>query len=290
MAGRAWWSRSRPPHAAERLRDTTAVAGPTVSLTFDNLGEAAELERGEWPEEQPVGEHFSVRECLPEVLGMLAAEGLAATFFVEGLNGELYPDALAGIAAAGHEVACHGWRHERWREVEDERGVLARSRDALGGPVGFRPPGGPLGPRTAERLGELGYRYCSPPGDRAGRLGGVAVLPFRWALVDACFYVPALGELRSGEAEPAMGPAALRDAMLAELDAQAGADGHLTLVFHPFLLTADADAPAALAAVLARVGELQRHGALRCVLMRDAAEALPAGAGPPSLDESSWDG
>ena len=37
----------------------------TISVTFDNLGEAAELERGTWPEGAPLGEHPSVRECLP---------------------------------------------------------------------------------------------------------------------------------------------------------------------------------------------------------------------------------
>ena len=114
---------------------------PTVSVTFDNLGEAAELERGTWPEGQPLGEHFSVRESLPQLLGMLAAEDIRATFFLEGLNGELYPDALSGLAAAGHEVACHGWRHEPWAELEAdrERELLARARTALGDPSRLPP-------------------------------------------------------------------------------------------------------------------------------------------------------
>ncbi len=138
-----------PSPPAADLRDTTAVA--TVSVTFDNLGEAAELERGTWPEDQPLGQHFSVREALPELLALLAREDLRATFFVEGLNGELYPDVLDGLRAAGHEVACHGWRHEPWHEVSDEAERLARARDALGGPVGFRPPGGRLNERHDRR-------------------------------------------------------------------------------------------------------------------------------------------
>src|SRR3954469_23587127 len=79
---RAWPPRSpASPPADTHLRDTVAVAAPTVSITFDNLGEAAELERGAWPDDQPVGEHFSVRESLPQLLSMLAAEDLPATFF-----------------------------------------------------------------------------------------------------------------------------------------------------------------------------------------------------------------
>ena len=195
----------------------------TVSVTFDNLGEAAELERGTWPEDEPLGRHFSVREALPELLSLLAREDLRATFFVEGLNGQLYPEALQGLRAAGHEVACHGWRHEPWHEVSDEAERLARARDALGGPIGFRPPGGRLNERTPEILGELGYRYCSPAGSRAGRLDGIAVLPFRWELIDAYYYVPHFGPLRerNGDPEAPMEPAVVRERMLAALDAHA---------------------------------------------------------------------
>ncbi len=192
----------------------------TVSVTFDNLGEAAELERGTWPEDRPLGEHFSVRESLPQLLALLAREDLRATFFVEGLNGELYPEALRGLRAAGHEVACHGWRHEPWHEVSDEAERLARARDALGGPTGFRPPGGRLNADTPEILAALGYRYCSPAGDRAGRLGGLAVLPFRWELIDAYFYLPHFASRRAerGDPEAPMEPATLRERVLAALD------------------------------------------------------------------------
>ena len=194
------------------------MPAPTVSVTFDNLGEASELERGTWPEGQPLGEHFSVRESLPQLLGMLAAEDIRATFFVEGLNGELYPEALAGLAAAGHEVACHGWRHEEWTELDAgrERELLARAHAALGAPTGFRPPGGELTASSAALLSELGFRYCSPAGERAGRLGELAVLPFRWPLIDAYYYLPHFAGLRRahGDPEEPMAPTALRDAVL----------------------------------------------------------------------------
>jgi peptidoglycan/xylan/chitin deacetylase (PgdA/CDA1 family) len=87
---------------------------PALSVTFDNLGEAAELELGLWPEGKALGGHPSVARTLPRLLNLLEQAGVRATFFVEGLNAELYPDALRSIAAAGHEVACHAWRHEQW--------------------------------------------------------------------------------------------------------------------------------------------------------------------------------
>jgi peptidoglycan/xylan/chitin deacetylase (PgdA/CDA1 family) len=266
---------------------------PTVSVTFDNLGEASELERGTWPEDQPLGEHFSVRESLPQLLGMLAAEDIRATFFLEGLNGELYPEALAGLAAAGHEVACHGWRHEPWAALEAgrERELLVRARTALGDPTGFRPPGGRLTGRSAGLLAELGFTYCSPAGSRPGRLGGVAVLPFRWQQIDAYHYLPHFGELRrrNGDPEEPMAPATLRAEVCAALDEHTRGDGHLVLLFHPFLLPVGSEAVSVLEDVLAHVAELARAGDLRCVRMDEAAGALPADAGEPELDTTASD-
>ena len=69
----------------------------TVSVTFDNLGEAAEIEGGAWPDDQPLGEHFSVVEILPRLLERLEAHGVRATFFVEAINTEINPAALDRI-------------------------------------------------------------------------------------------------------------------------------------------------------------------------------------------------
>lgn len=207
-------------------------AGAFVSLTFDNLGEVAELHRGQWPADAPLGRHASVTRTLPRVLELLARFGVRATFFVEGLNAELYPEALREIAAAGHEVAFHGWQHERWSELDVaaeraslERGVAAL--DALGlRPVGFRPPGGELTPASTALLREYGFEYISPEGTAVQLVDGLVVLPFRWELVDAFYYLPHFGGLR-GAPEP-LPPSRLREAI--------AGDDFVTLIFHPFLL------------------------------------------------------
>ena len=211
-------------------------AGPTVSLTFDNLGEVADLHRGRWPADAPLGRHASVTRTLPRILSLLAAADLRATFFVEGLNAELYPDALREIDAAGHEVAFHGWQHERWADLDPaaeraslERGVSAL--DALGlRPVGFRPPGGELTQASLGLLREYGFEYCSPVGSSVERRDGIVVLPFRWELIDAFHYLPHFASLRgTGEVLP---PSRLRAALESALDG----DGFVALLFHPFLL------------------------------------------------------
>jgi peptidoglycan/xylan/chitin deacetylase (PgdA/CDA1 family) len=208
-----------------------------VRLTFDNLGEVADLERGKWPADAPLGRHASVTRTLPRILSLLDGAGVRATFFVEGLNAELYPGALREIDAAGHEVAYHGWQHEHWSELspDEERESLERgvtALDALGlRPVGFRPPGGRLTPASSGLLRELGFEYVSP--EEGQTADGLDVRPFRWPLVDALYYLPHFADLRerylgTREAQP---PERLRSAI-----ATAGDE---VLVFHPFLLDDD---------------------------------------------------
>jgi peptidoglycan/xylan/chitin deacetylase (PgdA/CDA1 family) len=214
-----------------------------VSVTFDNLGEAADLERGQWPEDEPLGRHFSVRRMLPRILGMLEELGLHATFFVEGLNAELYPEALQQIADSGHELGYHGWRHEYWPNLSPsqearllERGVY--KMDELGvRPRGFRPPGGRLTPSSPELLDDLGFTHCSPAGLGIGILGNLIVLPFEWRLIDAYYYLPRFGDLRktaTGSSEP-ISPTCFRETLSTALHSVVRDGGHLTLLFHPFL-------------------------------------------------------
>ena len=102
-----------------------------VALTIDNLGEARVLERGAEPD-APLGNDPSVTEALPWLLDTLDGLGLSATFFVEAINCELYPDALREISARGHGLGIHGWRHEEWGSLSaaDERDVLTRAVEA----------------------------------------------------------------------------------------------------------------------------------------------------------------
>src|ERR1700722_15642397 len=92
----------------------------TITLTFDNLGEATALERGTWNRSAPLGADPSVTVALPRLLDELARLGLPATFCVEAINCGLYPAAVREIDARGHELAMHGWGHERWSELDGE--------------------------------------------------------------------------------------------------------------------------------------------------------------------------
>jgi peptidoglycan/xylan/chitin deacetylase (PgdA/CDA1 family) len=212
----------------------------TLVLTFDNLGEASELERGGDP---PVP-HPSVTDALPRLLDELAARDLNATFFVEAINCELNPDAVRSIAAHGHELGMHGWRHEPWASLplERERELLHRGVNAFAelgvSARGFRPPGGELTPRSPALLRESGFQWCSPAGGAFGRRDGLAAVPFEWEFVDAYHLMDRFAGLRErrGDPRPVRSPSEVRRAMALEIDRLAAEGGRTTLVLHPFLM------------------------------------------------------
>jgi len=267
-------------------------ARAAVSITVDNLGEAAELQLGLRDADAPLGGHYSVTTALPIVLGLLAAADLRATFFVEGINAETYPDALADIDAAGHEVAFHAWCHEEWGALgaEEEAANLDRglaALDAIGlRPDGFRPPGGLLTPRTLDLLAERGVRYVSPAGSAPGVERGVTVLPFAWPAVDAFHVLPAFAALREHvTGDPAAGGAeATRAALHRAIDDVLATQGHAVLVLHNWLIESELDA---VRDVLARVGELRAAGELWAATCREVV-AEAAFSAPPRLDRTSW--
>src|SRR4051812_19884491 len=220
------------------------MAPATVVLTFDNLGEASELEQGPWPAGRPTGAHPSVVDALPRLLELLDELGLRATFFVEAVNTRACPEAVRSIAAHGHEIGCHAWRHERWDGLDPaaERDVLQRSLAAfaeLGIEVcGFRPPGGGISAATGTLLRRAGVRWYSAGGAGAGGdADGVVRLPFRWPLVDATSLRVPFSARRTELGLPAepLRPDAFLDRIRHELRTEPDPVA-ATLVLHPFLM------------------------------------------------------
>jgi peptidoglycan/xylan/chitin deacetylase (PgdA/CDA1 family) len=267
-----------------------------VTVSFDNLGEVTELQRGEWPDDEPVGRHFSVTRALPRILALLEELRLRATFFVEGLNTELYPDTLVEVGAARHEVAYHGWCHEQWVELDPDREaeLLRRGVRALGEldlrPVGFRPPGGRLGEGSLGALRGLGFGYCSPAGHGVGVRRGVAILPFRWEVLDAYHYLPRFGSLRERDHGSAdvLAPSRLAETLDAALRAAVEDGGHLSLVFHPFLVEPE-ERFEVLRGQLAAVRRLVDDGAVWCAPYRDVASWMRVSAGERAFESLTLD-
>jgi peptidoglycan/xylan/chitin deacetylase (PgdA/CDA1 family) len=88
-------------------------------------------------------------EGTPAALEVLAAAGATATFFLVGEQVERWPTVAAEIAAAGHEIALHGYRHRLMlrrttaaveRDLDQAFEVIAAATGIQ--PVCYRPPYG----------------------------------------------------------------------------------------------------------------------------------------------------
>jgi polysaccharide deacetylase family protein (PEP-CTERM system associated) len=124
------------------------------------------IDRADWDSLLP-----RVEANTDAVLALFAESGVKATFFTLGWVAARYPRLIRRIVDAGHELASHGWAHDRVFTMDPAtfRADLARARGTLedaGGVAvtGYRAPSFSIDLRTpwAHRiLAEEGYAYSS---------------------------------------------------------------------------------------------------------------------------------
>ena len=127
---------------------------------------AAHIDRNQW----------DTRECRVErnvhrMLDLLDTKHTKATFFTLGWVAERYPALVRRIVADGHELASHGYGHQRASDLseaeflEDVSSAKALLEDLGGAPVlGYRAPSFSIGAGNLWALDTLeraGYRYSS---------------------------------------------------------------------------------------------------------------------------------
>lgn len=268
-----------------------------VSVTFDNLGEAMDLSLGRWPRDAPTGCHYSAVDVIPRILDLLEHEGVHSTYFVEGWSADVYPDTIRALHSAGHEIGCHGWRHEHWTDVpsrETEDRLVARAVEAIRGHGvevhGFRPPGGELNDWTAAVLREHDLKYVSPGGRRVAAIGGLVALPFRWQAIDAYYFFDAFAPLRAsrGDPEGTLPPSRFIAGVQQVLDEIVAAEGYVSLLFHPFLQADEAH----FEAMQQIIETVARHVDIWCATCAEHADWVlrhPELLAPdPELETTSW--
>jgi polysaccharide deacetylase family protein (PEP-CTERM system associated) len=124
------------------------------------------IDKGDWD-----GIASRVEANTGAVLDLFAESGVKATFFTLGWVAARQPRLIRRIVDAGHEIASHGWDHQRvfTMDAATFRADLMRARTALedaGGQVvtGYRAPSFSIDTRNLwafNELAEAGYAYSS---------------------------------------------------------------------------------------------------------------------------------
>jgi polysaccharide deacetylase family protein (PEP-CTERM system associated) len=112
-----------------------------------------------------------VERNVERILELLAAAGARATFFTLGWIAQRYPSMVRRMAAQGHEIASHGFAHERVTALDPHAFLadLTRARsvlqDATGTPIlGYRAPSFSISranPWAFDCIAQAGHRYSS---------------------------------------------------------------------------------------------------------------------------------
>jgi peptidoglycan-N-acetylglucosamine deacetylase len=153
---------------AQRVTDGRIVNAMSVDVEdyFQVQAFARTIDRGNW-----AALPSRVERNTDAVMALFDQAGVKATFFTLGWVAERHPALVRRIAAAGHEIASHGWSHVR---VDDQtadafRADIRRTKrlleDTAGQPVrGYRAASFSMGPKTPwahDVLAEEGHAYSS---------------------------------------------------------------------------------------------------------------------------------
>ena len=109
---------------------------------------------------------FGATTGLERLLALFKRHNITATFFVPGHTLESFPNHLAQVRDAGHEISLHGYTHEfpAQMSVEQEQAVLDRSIEVLTAftgkkPLGYTAPAWATSKETIPMLAKAGIVY-----------------------------------------------------------------------------------------------------------------------------------
>ncbi|MFF5566990.1 polysaccharide deacetylase [Streptomyces sp. NPDC012623] len=236
--------RAGRPLTPVRWPDGARVA---VALSFDSDHETIPLRDGETSPGRLAQGEYGARVGAPRILELLARYGVPATFFMPAVSALLHPEEARSYTRDGHELAVHGWIHERNTLLagEDERELIGRALDALTEltgqrPVGIRTPSWDFSESTLATILELGFAYDSSlmaddePYEilAEGRPTGLVEIPVDWIRDDAPYFTMD----RYGSVRPHTRPRDVLEIWTDEFDAAHRAGGVFQLTLHPHVI------------------------------------------------------
>jgi peptidoglycan/xylan/chitin deacetylase (PgdA/CDA1 family) len=234
--------------AGRALRPSSWPGGArcAVAFSFDSDHETNELREGG----ESIGKlsqgQYGNRQGIPRILEILKRHDVKASFYVPAVTALLYPDEQRRVADEGHEVALHGWIHERNSVLPEaaERDLMQRSADVLEKlagkrPVGIRTPSWDFSPATLAIARDMGLLYDSSMMADVdcyellldGQPTGVVELPVEWIRDDAVYF----NMNRFAGLRPYTPPSDVFDIFRRELDAAHAEGGIFQLTMHPHI-------------------------------------------------------
>jgi peptidoglycan/xylan/chitin deacetylase (PgdA/CDA1 family) len=217
-----------------------------IALSFDSDHETNELREGGESIGRLSQGQYGNRQGIPRILDILARHSVPASFYVPAVTALLYPEEQRRIAGEGHEIALHGWIHERNSVLPEaaERELMLRSADTLEQvagrrPVGIRTPSWDFSPATLAIAREMGLEYDSSLMADVdcyellldGTPSGLVELPVEWIRDDAVYF----NMNRFAGLRPYTPPADVFDVFRRELDAAFREGGIFQLTMHPHI-------------------------------------------------------
>ncbi len=261
-------------HAAvNAVRAGAAFRGPwpgqapfAVAISFDSDHETPWLIAGDTRPSRLSEAEYGVRRAMPRILSLLGSANVPATFFIPAVAASLHPADVERIVDGGHEIALHGWAHERpstLAEGEEER-LLHASLQLFEGnfgllPRGQRTPSWDSSDRTLQLAMEAGLLYDSSlMADEEpyllqfnGSTVSLVEIPVDWIRDDAMYFLMD----REAGLRPQATPEDVSRIWHRELDVARSEGGLFQLTLHPDI-----------------IGHRSRIGVLEA-LISDAADA-----------------
>jgi peptidoglycan/xylan/chitin deacetylase (PgdA/CDA1 family) len=247
------WSLDKVKAAVRKVRagkDLTPKSWPggakvAVGLSFDFDAETSSLRDGNTSPGSLCQGEYGARTAMPRILALLDRHRIPATFFVPAVTAVLHLGEIKRIAAQKrHEIALHGWIHERnaLLSERDEWDLMKRSFATLKRvtgrmPVGIRTPSWDFSLTTLKIIRKFGLLYDSSlmADDRPYEINedgvgtGIVELPVEWLLDD----FPYFGFDRYTSVRPHSTPDDVLSIWAAEFDAAYREGTLFILTMHP---------------------------------------------------------